>query len=70
VGDARRAVAVGPPTLSQPETLAIHILPIIMIASPVLPCSKMTTAARGRGTRAQQKMMEVSWPLMFGFFLL
>ena len=50
--------------LSQPETLAIHILPIIMIASQFL-MQKMTPQATG-GDPNQQKMM-MMMPLVFGF---
>ena len=50
--------------LSQPETLAIHILPIIMIASQFL-MQKMTPQATG-GDPNQQKMM-MMMPLIFGF---
>jgi YidC/Oxa1 family membrane protein insertase len=50
--------------LSQPETLAIHILPVIMIASQFL-MQKMTPQATG-GDPSQQKMM-MMMPLIFGF---
>ena len=50
--------------LSQPETLAIHILPIVMIASQFL-MQKMTPPAAG-GDPNQQKMM-MFMPLIFGF---
>ncbi|HXA51702.1 MAG TPA: membrane protein insertase YidC [Candidatus Acidoferrum sp.] len=51
--------------LSQPETLAIHILPIIMVASQFFMQS-MTPQAAGVDPN-QQKMMKFM-PLMFGFF--
>jgi YidC/Oxa1 family membrane protein insertase len=51
--------------LSQPETLPIHILPIIMIASQFF-MQKMTPQPAGVDP-AQQKMM-MFMPLMFGFF--
>ena len=50
--------------LSQPETLPIHILPIVMIASQFL-MQKMTPPAAG-GDPNQQKMM-MFMPLIFGF---
>jgi YidC/Oxa1 family membrane protein insertase len=49
--------------LSQPETLPIHILPIIMIASQFL-MQKMTPQATGDPN--QQRMM-MFMPLIFGF---
>ena len=49
--------------LSQPETLPIHILPIIMIASQFL-MQKMTPQATGDPN--QQSMM-MFMPLIFGF---
>jgi YidC/Oxa1 family membrane protein insertase len=51
--------------LSQPETFAIRILPILMIASGFI-MQKMTPTAAG-GDPAQQKMMQFM-PLMMGFF--
>ncbi len=51
--------------LSQPETFAIRILPILMIASGFI-MQKMTPAATG-GDPTQQKMMQFM-PLMMGFF--
>jgi YidC/Oxa1 family membrane protein insertase len=51
--------------LSQPETFAIRILPLLMIASGFI-MQKMTPAAAG-GDPAQQKMMQFM-PLMMGFF--
>jgi YidC/Oxa1 family membrane protein insertase len=51
--------------LSQPETLAVHILPIIMIASQFV-MQKMTPTPTG-GDPSQQKMMQFM-PLMMGFF--
>ena len=51
--------------LSQPETFAIRILPLLMIASGFV-MQKMTPAAAG-GDPAQQKMMQFM-PLMMGFF--
>jgi YidC/Oxa1 family membrane protein insertase len=51
--------------LSQPETLAVHILPIIMVASQFFMQS-MTPQAAGVDPN-QQKMMKFM-PLMFGFF--
>jgi len=50
--------------LSQPETLAIHLLPIIMVASQFV-MQKMTPTTTG-GDPSQQKMMQFM-PLMFGF---
>jgi len=50
--------------LSQPETLAIHILPIIMVVSQFV-MQKMTPATTG-GDPNQQKMMQFM-PLIFGF---
>jgi YidC/Oxa1 family membrane protein insertase len=50
--------------LSQPETLPIHILPIVMIASQFL-MQKMTPPTTG-GDPNQQKMM-MFMPLIFGF---
>jgi YidC/Oxa1 family membrane protein insertase len=51
--------------LSQPETFAIRILPLLMITSGFI-MQKMTPAAAG-GDPAQQKMMQFM-PLMMGFF--
>jgi YidC/Oxa1 family membrane protein insertase len=50
--------------LSQPETLPIHLLPIIMVASQFI-MQKMTPTTTG-GDPSQQKMMQFM-PLMFGF---
>jgi len=50
--------------LSQPETLAIHILPIIMVVSQFV-MQKMTPTTTG-GDPSQQKMMQFM-PLIFGF---
>jgi YidC/Oxa1 family membrane protein insertase len=50
--------------LSQPETLPIHLLPIIMVASQFI-MQKMTPTTAG-GDPSQQKMMQFM-PLMFGF---
>ena len=50
--------------LSQPETLAIHLLPIIMVASQFV-MQKMTPTTTG-GDPNQQKMMQFM-PLIFGF---
>src|ERR1700691_2312823 len=50
--------------LSQPETLPIHILPIVMIASQFV-MQKMTPTTTG-GDPSQQKMMQFM-PLIFGF---
>jgi YidC/Oxa1 family membrane protein insertase len=50
--------------LSQPETLAIHILPIIMIFSQFV-MQKMTPTAPGSDPN-QQKMLMIM-PLVFGF---
>ena len=50
--------------LSQPETLAIHILPLIMVVSQFV-MQKMTPTTTG-GDPSQQKMMQFM-PLMFGF---
>src|SRR6185312_12181868 len=49
--------------LSQPETLAIHILPIILIASQFL--SQRLTPATGMDPNQQKIMMFM--PLMYGF---
>ncbi len=51
--------------LSQPETFAIRILPLLMIGSGFV-MQKMTPTATG-GDPAQQKMMQFM-PLMMGFF--
>ena len=50
--------------LSQPETLAIHLLPIIMVVSQFV-MQKMTPTTTG-GDPSQQKMMQFM-PLIFGF---
>ena len=50
--------------LSQPETLPIHLLPMIMVASQFV-MQKMTPTTTG-GDPSQQKMMQFM-PLMFGF---
>lgn len=50
--------------LSQPETLAIHILPIIMVVSQFI-MQKMTPTTTG-GDPNQQRMMQFM-PLIFGF---
>jgi YidC/Oxa1 family membrane protein insertase len=50
--------------LSQPETLAIRLLPLIMIATSFL-LQKMTPVAPG-GDPSQQKIMQFM-PLMYGF---
>jgi len=50
--------------LSQPETLAIHLLPIIMVISQFV-MQKMTPTTAG-GDPNQQKMMQFM-PLIFGF---
>jgi YidC/Oxa1 family membrane protein insertase len=52
--------------LSQPETLPIHILPLIMIASQFW-MQKMTPTAAPGGDPNQQKMMMYMMPLIFGF---
>jgi YidC/Oxa1 family membrane protein insertase len=49
--------------LSQPETLAIHILPIILVASQFL-AQKMTPAT---GMDPNQQKMMMFMPLMYGF---
>jgi YidC/Oxa1 family membrane protein insertase len=51
------------PDLSQPETLAIHILPIILIASQFL--AQRMTPATGMDPNQQKIMMFM--PLMYGF---
>ncbi len=61
--DARRALALGHRSFAARDTCAIHILPLIMIASQFL-MQKMTPQAGG--DPAQQKMM-MFMPLMFGF---
>ena len=60
--EMRDAVAVGG-DLSQPETLAIHVLPIILIASQFL-AQKMTPAT---GMDPNQQKMMMFMPLMYGF---
>jgi YidC/Oxa1 family membrane protein insertase len=50
--------------LSQPETLPLHLLPIIMVASQFV-MQKMTPTTTG-GDPSQQKMMQFM-PLIFGF---
>jgi len=50
--------------LSQPETLPIHLLPIIMVVSQFV-MQKMTPTTTG-GDPSQQKMMQFM-PLIFGF---
>jgi YidC/Oxa1 family membrane protein insertase len=50
--------------LSQPETIPIHILPLIMVASQFL-MQKMTPQAPAQDP-SQQKMM-MFMPLIFGF---
>jgi len=52
--------------LSQPETLPIHILPLIMIASQFW-MQKMTPTAAPGGDPGQQKMMMYMMPLIFGW---
>jgi YidC/Oxa1 family membrane protein insertase len=52
--------------LSQPETLPLHILPLIMIASQFW-MQKMTPTAAPGGDPNQQKMMMYMMPLIFGF---
>ncbi|MGA2272129.1 MAG: membrane protein insertase YidC [Bryobacteraceae bacterium] len=52
--------------LSQPETLPLHILPLIMIASQFW-MQKMTPTAAPGGDPGQQKMMMYMMPLIFGF---
>lgn len=51
------------PDLSQPETLAIHLLPIILIASQFL--AQRMTPATGMDPNQQKIMMFM--PLMYGF---
>jgi YidC/Oxa1 family membrane protein insertase len=51
------------PDLSQPETLAIHLLPIILIASQFL--AQRLTPATGMDPNQQKIMMFM--PLMYGF---
>ncbi len=51
--------------LSQPETLPLHILPLIMIASQFW-MQKMTPTAAPGGDPGQQKMMMMMMPLIFG----
>lgn len=51
------------PDLSQPETLAIHILPIVLIASQFL--SQRMTPATGMDPNQQKMMMFM--PLLYGF---
>jgi YidC/Oxa1 family membrane protein insertase len=51
------------PDLSQPETLAIHLLPIILIASQFL--AQRMTPATGMDSNQQKIMMFM--PLMYGF---
>ena len=52
--------------LSQPETLPLHFLPLIMIASQFW-MQKMTPTAAPGGDPSQQKMMMYMMPLIFGF---
>ena len=52
--------------LSQPETLPLHILPLIMIASQFW-MQKMTPTAAPGGDPGQQKMMMMMMPLVLGF---
>ena len=52
--------------LSQPETLPLHILPLVMIASQFW-MQKMTPTAAPGGDASQQKMMMYMMPLIFGF---
>ncbi len=52
--------------LSQPESLPLHILPLIMIASQFW-MQKMTPTAAPGGDPSQQKMMMYMMPLIFGF---
>ena len=52
--------------LSQPESLPLHILPLIMIASQFW-MQKMTPTAAPGGDPGQQKMMMYMMPLIFGF---
>jgi YidC/Oxa1 family membrane protein insertase len=51
--------------LSQPETLPLHILPLVMIASQFW-MQKMTPTAAPGGDPGQQKMMMMMMPLIFG----
>lgn len=51
------------PDLSQPESLAIHLLPLLLIATQFL-MQKMTPAA---GVDPNQQKMMMFMPLMFGF---
>jgi YidC/Oxa1 family membrane protein insertase len=51
------------PDLSQPETLAIHILPIVLIASQFL-AQRMTPAT---GMDPNQQKMMMFMPLLYGF---
>ena len=49
--------------LSQPETLAIHVLPLVLIATQFL-AQKLTPAT---GMDPNQQKMMMFMPLMFGF---
>ncbi len=51
--------------LSQPESLPIHILPVVMIASQFW-MQKLTPTAAPGGDPNQQKMMMMMMPLIFG----
>ena len=61
--ELRHASWLWVPDLSQPETLAIHLLPIILIATQFLS-QRMTPAA---GVDPSQQRMMMFMPLMFGF---
>lgn len=61
--DLRQAKWLWVSDLSQPETLAIRILPVLMVASQFI-LSKMTPAA---GMDPQQQRIMLFMPLMFGF---
>ncbi|HEY1218557.1 MAG: membrane protein insertase YidC [Bryobacteraceae bacterium] len=52
--------------LSQPESLPIHILPVVMVASQFF-MQKMTPTATAGGDPGQQKMMMWMMPLIFGW---
>jgi YidC/Oxa1 family membrane protein insertase len=61
--ELRHAPWLWVPDLSSPETLAIHILPLILIATQFLT-QRMTPAA---GVDPNQQRMMMFMPLMFGF---
>ena len=61
--ELRHASWMWVPDLSQPESIAIHLLPLILIATQFLS-QRMTPAA---GVDPNQQKMMMFMPLMFGF---